>query len=197
MLLMIWRWLKSVHQSWRLKPPHPAPGAGVAESVAVPPQFKFIGTVPTDPSQPITSGLSSSAEAALGQLLFFKTEPGHGWIGTPNYDPPEPFVARLERFFEWRGNRRGGVARVEQPEHPCDGMWVIFATRHVGIFDFEKLIEHYNVAILSEPPADPVDNGTFWVLTEKLPGVVMAGFTEIMAASGASAHASPLPPGEG
>lgn len=163
--------------------PARTPDTPGAELVKGQPAFKPIGTVPLDLSQPITSGLSEIAIAALGKLLIFKTYCGYGWVGTSNpYHPPEPFVARLQRFFYWRGNRRGGIARVEQPAHPCDGMWAMFATRHIGIFDFDTQIEHYNVAILKTAPDDPSDNGTFWVLTEKLPDLIMAGFAEIMTA---------------
>jgi hypothetical protein len=145
--------------------------------------FKPIGTVPIDVSQPITSTLSDSALSLIGELLIFKTEWGWGWLGTAGTDePPEPFLGRLQRFFQWRGNRRGGIAQVEQPLHPCHGMWVLFATRHVGVFDFDGQTEHYNVAIVKTAPDDPIDNGTFWVLTEELPGLIMAGFAEVMRA---------------
>ena len=184
MQIMIWRWLKFVHRLRQSKTLVRTPAVRDADSVQGQPGFKPIGVVPLDLSQPITSGLSENAVAAIGKLLIFKTYYGHGWIGTTNlYHPPEPFVARLLRFFYWRKNRRGGVARVEQSGHPCDGMWAMFATRHIGIFDFDTQIEHYNVAILKTAPDDPADNGTFWVLTEKLPGLVMAGFAEIMTAS--------------
>lgn len=184
---MNWKWLKRLFGRGELEP-HRTFSAG-SSSAGSPATFRHIGCVPLDTSQPITSGLSNSTLAAINNLLHFKTKPGHGWIGTPTpYDCPEPFQARLQRFFYWRGNRRGGVARVEQPGHPCDGYWAIFATRHLGTFDFHAQTEHFNVAILSAAPDDPVDSGTFWVLTEELPGLLMAGFAEITAAPSTQQH---------
>jgi hypothetical protein len=179
---MVLQWLKRLHHPTRSTATLRAPDRRSGGSDTGQPGFRAIGVVPLDMSQLITSGLSDTTESAVGHLLTFTPEAGWGWIGTPGpYACPEPFLGRLQRFFFWRGNRRGGVARIEQPNHLCDGMWVLFATRHVGVFDFSTAIEHHNVAILNTAPDDPVDDGTFWVLTEELPGLIMAGFAEISA----------------
>lgn len=85
------------------------------------------------------------------------------------------------RLYEYQGNCRGGIAKVEEPGHACDGLWLIFATRHVGVFNFTDRIAHYNAALSDVEPQVPVDNGRFWVIRDEIPGLRMAGFAEISA----------------
>lgn len=188
MSVMIWRFLKSLlHARTAIPEQESSQATSVRDCTAAEGAvFQPIGCVPVDMSQPITSTLGYAATTAIGKLLTFKTEYGYGWFGTSRADEyPDPFQARLLRFFEWRGNRRGGIAKVEQSGHACDGMWVLFATRHVGIFNFTDCIEHYNVALLTREPEEPEDNGTFWVMSEDTPGLAMGGFAEIFESAAA------------
>jgi hypothetical protein len=145
--------------------------------------FGLIGSVPIVGTEHVVSTLDDAVACHIGRLIDFRTLPGWGWIGTPPEEPvPPPFSAHLLRFFEWRGNRRGGIAKVEEKGHVCDGLWVLFATRHVGVFDFTERITHYNVALLEVEPSDPVDNGTFWVIDASPMGLRFAGFATVVAA---------------
>ena len=45
----------------------------------------------------------------------------------------------------------------------------MFATRHIGDFNFTDKIAHCNVALLNIEPADPVDTGSFWVVKPQPP----------------------------
>ena len=146
-------------------------------------EFQPIGAVPLPSTEHVVSKFDDSVLKYVGEPLKFETQHGHGWVRTESWnDVPGPFVARLIRLYEYRGNRRGGVAKVEQPGHRCDGLWVMFATRHVGVFNFTDHPAHCNVALFRAEPPKPVDDGSFWVMKGDMPGLKMAGFAEIVAA---------------
>jgi hypothetical protein len=143
-------------------------------------RFRLIGAVPCPCPYDVVSTFDECVLSKIGQLVHFQTNYGHGWIGTGEWNNvPKPFDARVKRFYRWRGNIRGGIGIVECPGHQLDSLWVAFATRHIGTFDFRERIAHCNVALFTIEPADPVDNGTFWVLKPDLPGFKMGGFAEI------------------
>lgn len=149
-------------------------------SVDRPATFRPIGAVPLLSSEPVVSGFDDDALTSVGQVLRFNTHYGHGWIGTESWDAvPESFSARLLRFYEYQGNRRGGVAKIAQQGHRCDGLWVMFATRHIGTFNFTDHVAHCNIALLADNPRDPIDDGNYWVIKENIPGIKMAGFAEV------------------
>ena len=57
--------------------------------------------------------LEERTEALVGELL--RVGPFYGWssAGGSAAPVPEPSRVRLVRLWGWRGERRGGVARVE------------------------------------------------------------------------------------
>jgi hypothetical protein len=88
----------------------------------------------------------------------------------------------LVGFGEYLERSDSKYGKVEQPGHRCDGLWVMFATRHVGVFNFTDHPAHCNVALFRAEPPKPVDDGSFWVMKGDMPGLKMAGFAEIVAA---------------
>jgi hypothetical protein len=105
----------------------------------------------------VPDGLDNSAEAFLGELLEFAPRYGYGWHeegGTPA-ETPRWFRVRLAWLWSCRGTRRGGVARIQMPGHHCDGMWLVFETRHDGIYNFTTAPGDYNVTVnFHEPTGD-------------------------------------------
>jgi hypothetical protein len=102
-------------------------------------------------------GLDNSVESFLGELLELEPRYGYGWheeIGTPA-EMPGAFRVRLAWLWPFRGMRRGGVARIEMPGHCCDGMWLVFETRHEGQYNFTTAPGDYNVTVkVREPMRD-------------------------------------------
>jgi hypothetical protein len=106
-------------------------------------------------------GLDESAEKFIGELLAVTPHHGYGWShnGKSIAPPPSPFHMRLHRLWNHDGTRRGGVAQVEQPGHPCDGLWVVFSTRHVKPYDLASRTDVYNLDLGA---GDPIANAEGW-----------------------------------
>jgi hypothetical protein len=113
----------------------------------------------------MNASLDDSTEAFIGQILTVDPFHGYGWteafaeqgeVSHREVDPPDPFHITLERLWSWKEDaRRGGVGRVESPGHLLDGMWVVFSTRHVGVWNFTDRLGAYNVDLSSvEPTSD-------------------------------------------
>ena len=89
-------------------------------------------------------GLNENCKTYLNEFVAFKPEYGWGWT---RLDAPEsrvpaqvngvpfPFHCRIRDFFDFRGELRGFVGRVEQAEHIYNGLLVVVSTRVVGTFN--------------------------------------------------------------
>src|SRR4051812_16495059 len=102
------------------------------------PRFLRIGAIPLEEAE---STLDDSCEAMIGRKVYVGTVYGYGWGHRghnhyPGYPGvPEPFHARVERFYAFRANpRRGFFGVVEEPGHRFDGFRMVCCTRHVGRF---------------------------------------------------------------
>jgi hypothetical protein len=120
--------------------------------------------------------LNEGAEQYIGQQLEVTPFYGWGWDGITDpaqrenerADVPSPFRARLLSLWRFtsaddphssHGAFRGGIARVEQPGHPCDAFYAVFSVRHVKPYTFTMPGEHYNIEI---GPEEPVFNESGW-----------------------------------
>ena len=91
--------------------------------------------------------LPQSSRDYEGQLLCFEPRYGWGWyrlgvsdgdrhLDCAEVDAAGPFHIRVHRFFDYEGEPRGLVGRVEQAGHLFDGLWAATWTMVVGAFDF-------------------------------------------------------------
>jgi hypothetical protein len=101
-------------------------------------------------------GLDETCRTFLGRLVVFKPEYGWGWtrldapeipVPTQVNGVPFPFQCRIERFFDFRGELRGFIGRVEQAEHIYDGLQVVVSTRVVGTFDFTDALPRCDIQL--------------------------------------------------
>jgi hypothetical protein len=110
----------------------------------------------TDPARYLTE-LDDTTEAYIGAVLFVEPIPGWGWhygINTPTGLVPAVFHSRLLR--PWpdpdSGLRRGGIARIEEPDHQFDGRFLSFESRLVGSYNFMDRLGRYNASITDTDP---------------------------------------------
>jgi hypothetical protein len=114
------------------------------------------------------SYLDDSVLEFIARLACAKPVYGWGWTegsgertDTVPVEVPTAFQFRVAEFFDWNGERRGGIGHVEQPSHIYEGYWLLFYTRVVGCFDFAQKIADYNFHIgrnrpsLYPPTKDP------------------------------------------
>jgi len=76
----------------------------------------------------------------------------------------EKFELSLESLWSWRNELRGGIGKVATQGHRAQGWWVMFSTRHSGVFDFDTTVGIYN---LSLGGAKPEPNCDGWPLFEE------------------------------
>ncbi len=127
-----------------------------------------------------------------GKPLFVKVHYGWGWqrtepsrVAQPTEAPPD-FVLRVVEFFEWEGVLRGGVAKVEEPDHVFNGYWVVFYTRPLGSYNFTDNPTTYSIQIgLNEPrmldPSEDPELAKYWPLWEFTGEPQVLGFGMIAA----------------
>jgi hypothetical protein len=105
---------------------------------------------------------------------------GYGWSRTDPDAPhlsyeevagPPPFHARLSEFFAHDGELRGAIAIIDEPGHRYHGFHTVFATRHVGEFDFTARVGYYTIEI------GPDIHSTAWPHVGGSPALL--GFAEI------------------
>jgi len=65
------------------------------------------------------------------------------------------FHIELDAFWAHQGLRYGGVGRVTDSNHICNGYWVIFSIYKAGVFDFNQSVGTYIVRLGAE-------KYTFW-----------------------------------
>jgi hypothetical protein len=109
------------------------------------------------------SHLDDSVLEFIGKLVCARPVYGWGWsmssdkgTNSANSVPveiPILFQFRIAEYFDWNGERRGGIGHIEEPEHIYDGYWLLFYTRHVGCFDFSSRIADYNFHIGRNQPS--------------------------------------------
>ena len=107
-------------------------------------------------------GLDETCKTYLGELIIFKPEYGQGWsrLDAPDIPVPAqingvpfPFHCRIEKFFDFHGELRGFVGRVEQTEHIYDGLRVIINTRVVGTFNFTDALPRCDIQLGTVEPS--------------------------------------------
>jgi hypothetical protein len=103
----------------------------------------------------------SCIEKYSGRRVYVKTQAGWGWTRLERDAPrlsykesagPPSFYNRIERFFYYKGQLRGAIAKVEQPEHLYNGFWTVFYTRHLGLHDFVANLCSYIILIGPDEP---------------------------------------------
>ncbi len=115
-------------------------------------------------------GLSASCHTYAGGLVLVEPDYGYGWTQPSESSSKEPIVveipiafhARVERLFEWQKELIGGLARVEQPAHVLNGLFLAFSLRHEGEYDFRLHPAHYN---LSVGEAGTLTSNGWWITT--------------------------------
>lgn len=100
--------------------------------------------------------LSEGSRNFEGKLLAVKPHYGYGWCRLNRSEPrltykeasgPSEFNPRVLSFIEVAGELIGAAGVVEQPEHPCNGWYVVFSLRHQGSYDFESNPPHCNISL--------------------------------------------------
>ena len=112
--------------------------------------------------------LPPSFRESAGKLYCFQPRYGWGWwrLGVPaddhldyaEIDAAGAFMIRVGRVFDFDGEARGLVGRVEQVGHKFDGHWATTWTMVVGDFDLvENLCLRWDIRL---GPTEP--NGEGW-----------------------------------
>lgn len=136
--------------------------------------------------------LPHSVREYEGQLVCF--EPWHGWgwfrLGVNEedhfldyaiVDAAGVFHIRVVRFFDYEGEPRGLVGRVEQAGHLFDGLWAATWTMCVGEFDLvERLCARWDIEL---GPTEPRIEG--WPIPPDTPPA-FAGHGGVLAESHAA-----------
>ena len=101
------------------------------------------------PSVSAAEGLDDSVMSSIGDVLLVRTAYGWGWSKDDESDPSalSNFHIQVVSFWEFQRKRRGGIAKIVEPNHPADGMWLVFSTRHAGHYDFRENVAYYNLDI--------------------------------------------------
>ena len=151
------------------------------------PRFVRVGGIPFEEAE---STLDETCSTMVGRLVYVGTINGHGWqhFGHSHYPSypavPEPFHARIDRFYSFRKNpRRGFFATVVEPGHPFDWWQLICCTRHVGRFNFTDPPAAYNLLVSRAgvrlgSPADPRSTA-HWPAFYRNGDVYSFGFADI------------------
>jgi hypothetical protein len=115
--------------------------------------------------------LNDSVLRHLGGKLCARPVYGWGWGWAVNgknddsdahVDVPPVFHFRLESFFDWNNEKRGGIGQIQELNHPYNNWWILFYTRICGVFDFDSSIADYNFHLginrpeLHSPDRDPL-----------------------------------------
>lgn len=74
--------------------------------------------------------LHPSCESFVGQTIYVRPVHGWGWCRrnrrpdeSPHLEVPSPFLLRVMRLTQHRGELNGFMGQVEAPEHPFNGLW--------------------------------------------------------------------------
>ncbi len=130
--------------------------------------------------------LDASCLEYMGKLLYVETHYGYGWAGgNANLHPPPSFYVRVHRFFSYHDRLRGAVALVEEMGHVQNGFWVVFYTRHPGVFDFTERLASYivlmapNELVQGEPEENPdvSEHSPIWRFPDQ--GPHLSGFGRV------------------
>lgn len=107
--------------------------------------------------------LCDSVLTHLGQNVLAYPMYGWGWgegegiwsrrNNTKPVEVPMTFHFKVDSFFDWNGERRGGVGQIIEPNHAYDQEWLMFFTRACGVFDFSSKIADYNFFIGKTKPS--------------------------------------------
>ena len=99
----------------------------------------------------------------LDQIVFAYPIYGWGWregegvwsnrTATTHAEVPPAFHFKVDSFFDWNGERRGGIGQIVQPGHLYDQRWLLFFTRVCGVFDFNSVIADYNLYVVNAKPS--------------------------------------------
>ncbi len=83
--------------------------------------------------------LDETALRRVGEFLLVECVYAWGWSkkNTGTVEIVRPLRTKLVELWDFDGERRGGIGQVQDPEHPCDGYWVVFSTRHAGVWNFD------------------------------------------------------------
>jgi len=100
----------------------------------------------------------------LEKLIIIKPVYGWGWtrIDAPEIPVPSeingvpyPFHCRIKDFFRFKNELRGSVGSIEEAGCIYHGLWIIFYTRTVGVFNFTGDLPYCNLQIGSQIPDLP------------------------------------------
>jgi hypothetical protein len=106
--------------------------------------------------------LEASCQSYVGSLIAVKPVYGWGWTRHDAPEIPVPdevngvphrFHCRVIEFFYFRDQLRGAVGKVEEPGHLYGGLWIVFSTRVVGIYNFTDRVPYCDLQIGTVAPA--------------------------------------------
>ena len=116
--------------------------------------------------------LDPSCSQFIGRTLVVKPLHGWGWrrddepLGPSEFAPIDEagiIAFRILELFEWRGELRHLIGRVESAHCLFAGMWITCAVMHAGTIDFqERLCMRYDLSFGPSPPNGewPLPGGT-------------------------------------
>ena len=91
----------------------------------------------------VPSNLANTVLAYVGRQLIARPYYGWGWLQLEGDDGkptpvavPSKFSFTVLGYFNWNGERRGGVGQVSDTESQFHDLWLMFYTCHAGTFDF-------------------------------------------------------------
>ena len=83
---------------------------------------------------------------------FVRDDPGAPLFSLRKKVGKRPFHICLFRFWDYRGKRYGGIAKIEEKRLWCNNFWVIFSIWRAGHFDFTDRIGKFIVRLGPEEP---------------------------------------------
>jgi hypothetical protein len=100
------------------------------------------------------SQLDDSVLDFLGVNVYAHSIYGWGWseagedhTGIVPVQMPGGFHFKLSEFFDWNGERRGGIGHIEELGHVYNDFWILFYGREIGHYNFTSILQHYNFHI--------------------------------------------------
>ena len=83
---------------------------------------------------------------------FIREDSGAPFFSIGKKVGKRPFYIRLLRFWDYRGKRYGGIAKIEEKRLWCNNFWVIFSIHRAGNYNFTDNIGQFRVHIGPEEP---------------------------------------------
>ena len=117
---------------------------------------------------PTSRRLDDSTLECIGKTVYAKPVNGWGWSEGYGWrqsgfnddqhksvraDVPAPFHFEIAEFFDWNGDRQGGIGFITEHGHIYAGYWLLFSVYSDGEHNFLSKIAHHRLHIGEQRPS--------------------------------------------